>query len=160
MRSLSNVTCGAKLDDFTPLWNDVIAIDLLGGRLHCYRVLCPGAQEPVPAHCHGQRDSLGHQLGGYILTETKGASDTQITSETKPICTLFFTAFAVWSPTTGSSLQTRVTSQFVGAPKPTVAEDGVRSVLRDMGITCMCELFVSSDCRVILLYIAQIYNLD
>lgn len=28
-RSLSNVTCGAKLDDFTPLRNDVVAIDLL-----------------------------------------------------------------------------------------------------------------------------------
>lgn len=84
-RFLSNITCCAKLNDFTPLRNNIIAINLLRCCLHCYCVFCSWAQEPVPADCHWQRNSFGHQFSGYILMETKRQNNTQVSSATKPI---------------------------------------------------------------------------
>lgn len=67
MRMLPRPTGGAELDDLAPLGDGVVAVALLGRRLHGHRVLGARAQEPVAPDRHGQGNGLGHQFGRNIL---------------------------------------------------------------------------------------------
>lgn len=72
LHALPGPTGGAELDDLAPLGDGVVAVALLGRRLHGHRVLSARAQEPVAPHRHGQGDGLGHQFGGNILQTDGG----------------------------------------------------------------------------------------
>lgn len=64
---INSLTPSAELHSLTPAGHQVLSITLFHRCLHCHTVLCPGTQEPVASHCHGQRHGLGHKLGGDIL---------------------------------------------------------------------------------------------